>query len=98
MRNKITALLALFAIATQTAQAAKITQDTLVIGKPGSSSNKDIPLGTGVPRSNPSQSKLQFAHDGASFSNVGSGAGSAGRNYLESNPDAEATTVGWSTY
>lgn len=76
------------------AMAAKIGEDTLVLGKPGSSSNKTIQLGSSVQgkiKYDVSSGKLQFANDGSTYKNFGSGSGgSGGVNLLVDNPDFEA--------
>ena len=66
-------LLLLFALASF---GAKITDDVLKLGQPGSVLDKDINLGsTRVIRSNETSGKLEFTNDGAIFKNLGSGAG-----------------------
>lgn len=59
---------------------ATITDDTLKIGKPGSSANKEITLGTNQKiRSNQSTGALEFTNDGgALYKKLGSGSGSGG--------------------
>jgi hypothetical protein len=58
---------------------ATITDDTLKIGKPGSSANKEITLGTNKKiRANESTGKIEFSNDGSLYKNLGSGSGSGG--------------------
>lgn len=58
---------------------ATITDDTVKIGKPGSSANKEITLGTSKKiRANESTGKLEFSNDGVLYKNLGSGSGSGG--------------------
>lgn len=58
---------------------ATITDDTVKIGKPGSSANKEITLGTSKKiRANESTGKLEFSNDGVLYKNLGSGYGSGG--------------------
>jgi len=96
MKNLIT-IFSLLVFATS-AMGAYIKDDTLKIGKPGSSASKVLKLGnSGAIKYNSSTSKLQFSHDGTIFKNVGSGGGGSGGgiNLLTDNPDAEAGSGNW---
>ncbi len=91
-------LFLILSLIASTALAANITDDTLKIGKPGSSVNKKLKLGTtGQIQYNVGTSKLQFSHDGTNFKNVGSGGGGGGGgiNLLTDNPDAESGVGNW---
>lgn len=75
------------------AYGAKITEDTLRIGKPGSSGDKVIKMGdTREIRSNETGGFLEFTNDGSTYKRIGSGSGGAsGVNVLaENNFDFEA--------
>jgi hypothetical protein len=90
----------LLSLVTPAAFAAKIGEDSLIVGKSGSAADKKIQLGTssqGIIKYNASSSKLQFANDGSSFKDFGSGSGAgAGTNLLNGlNNDFEAGTGNW---
>jgi hypothetical protein len=58
---------------------AKITDDVLKLGEPGSSANKVLKLGdTKEIRSNESTGFLEFTNDGSIYKKIGSGSGSGG--------------------
>lgn len=78
-------------------KAARITDDNLTIGKPGSSANKEIKLGDKLIRSNTSSGKLEFSNDGSLFKNFGSGSGSGGEGGLNLilNSSFEDLTSNW---
>lgn len=79
--------------------AAKITDDTLTIGKPGSSDNKVIKLGSKVIRTNEASGKLEFSNDGSLFKKFGSGSGGgAGAiSIIENGGFEDGVTSGWSS-
>jgi hypothetical protein len=89
----------IFALSTNMGYAAKITDDTLTIGRPGSSANKVMSLGTKVIRSNESTGKLEFSNDGTLYKNLGSGSGSGdtGVNVLENASFEDGLTPGWTS-
>lgn len=64
-----TILLVLFTLSILPVFAAseRVVQDVLTIGKPGSSTNKEVRLGTGRFRYNVSGTKVQFSHDGSTW-------------------------------
>jgi len=97
--KKFTVLIASVALIAQSAFAANIGDDTVKIGRPGSSANKTIQMGAGRVRWNQSTSKLTFSNDsGGSFKNLGSGGGGGGGgiNVLQDfNFDFEGGTANW---
>jgi hypothetical protein len=69
----------LFFVLAFTSHAAKITDDELKVGEPGSVANKAIKLGnTRLIRSNESTGVLEFTNDGTLFKKIGSGSGAGG--------------------
>jgi hypothetical protein len=95
MKNFTLSVFALAAsLLVSQAHAAKITEDALTLGKPGSSANKTFNLGTGQLRFNVGSSQLEFSNDATNYKAIGSGAGGAGGiNLLSTNPDAESGTT-----
>lgn len=93
-------LAALFALALASApyQALALTAtgaDKLTIGKPGSTADKIIQLGTGVQgkiKYDATDGKLKTANDGVTFKSIGtgSGGGSGGIELLKDNADFES--------
>lgn len=86
----------------QAAFGAVIADDTLTLGKSGSSANKSVRFGAGTTstkpqiRYNTTSSKLEFSNNGTDFLGIGSGGGGAGVNLIKDNNfDAEAGTSGW---
>lgn len=79
------------------ALGAKIGDDELVVGKPGSVADKTIKMGTQKIRSNQSSQKLEFTNDGTNYKAFGSGSGGGGGvDYLQDlNGDFEGGTTGW---
>lgn len=79
------------------ALGAKIGDDELVVGKPGSTADKTIKMGTQKIRSNQSSQKLEFTNDGTNYKAFGSGSGGGGGvDFLQDlNGDFEAGTTGW---
>ena len=73
------AILIVYSLLIGSVFGATITDDTVKIGKPGSSANKEITLGTSKKiRANESTGKLEFSNDGVLYKNLGSGSGSGG--------------------
>lgn len=86
----------------QASFAAAVSDDTLTLGKPGSSANKTIKFGSGSGnkpqiRYNATGAALEYSSDGVDFQEIGSGGGGAGGINLITNPDFEKTPVdsGW---
>lgn len=81
--------------------AAKITDDQLKIGSPGSSADKTIKLGnTREIRANETSGKLEFTNDGLNYKAIGSGGAGGGENFNnaftdDANPNAENGTSNW---
>jgi hypothetical protein len=96
--KNLLALTVISALIAADAHAYRILDDAFVLGKPGSSSNQTMKLGTtGTIQYNNSTSKLQFAHDGTNFKDIGSGAGASGGINLLGNPDFESGLVNWTS-
>ena len=81
---------------------ATITDDTLKIGKPGSTANKEITLGsTKKIRANETTGKLEFSNDGgALYKNLGSGSGTGGSSGImlnENDSFEDGLTPGWTS-
>lgn len=100
--NKIIFIL-LFALCSIYSHAAKITDDELKIGEPGSSENKVIKLGDEVIiRNNKATGQAEISEDsGSNYKRFGTGGGSGGgENFnnglsVDENPNAESGTTGW---
>lgn len=70
--------LIIFAFVSNAGFAATIGEDQVVIGKPGSTGNKQIKLGSKIIRDNQTSGKLEYSNDGSIFQAIGSGSGSGG--------------------
>lgn len=89
-------LLALIFATTQIGYAAKVEDDTLTVGKPGSSANKVFKLGDRTIRDNQSTGKLEFSTDGSIYKSIGSGSGGAGAiTLLENGGFEDGVTSQW---
>lgn len=82
--------------------AAGVGDDTFIIGKPGSTANKEIKFrgSTRSIRDNLSTGKLEFSQDGSTFKEIGSGTGGGGGgdNFLANfNPGFEDGTDSWTS-
>lgn len=97
MKIKKLLILSLFFAFSNYINAAKIGEDTLSLGKPGSAADKIINLGpVRQILSNETSGKLQFTNDGSVFKDIGSGAGTGGaQNFFTTNPDAESALNNW---
>lgn len=98
--KKLSLLLAFIFAASNIGYAAKIADDTLKIGKPGSSANKEISLGsTRKIRANESTGKIEFSNDGTLYKNLGSGSGTGdGGTPINENASFEdGLTPGWTS-
>lgn len=102
MKNFFRLLVLLTLFAASTGEGAAITEDTVVLGKAGSTSNKSVQFGAGrtTPkpqiRYNVSGGTLEFSHNGTDFSDIGSGAGGGGGLNLLKNADFESgLSSGW---
>lgn len=101
MKNLISFIL-LFTLAI-TAHAAKIGDDKLIVGKPGSAADKEINLGSEVIiRNNKTSGKAEFSEDGGTnFKRFGTGSGGGGgENFnngfgTDDNANAESGTDSW---
>jgi hypothetical protein len=103
--RKFVSLLTTFALVANlvggAALAAGTTDNTYSIGN-GAASDKKLIFNKGSGSGNPvikwnnSESQLQFAIDGSSWKNFGSGSGGGGFNYL-TNSDGDSNTTGWTT-
>lgn len=96
--NYLAALLAVLT-ATQPALAAKIGDDTVTIGRPGSSTDKTVRMGAGRVIWSQTDSKLKFSNDsGATLKDLGTGGGGAGGITLLTDTDADfeaASSSNW---
>jgi hypothetical protein len=93
-------VLALIFAVTNIGYAAKIGDDTLIIGKDGSSANKQIQLGsTRKIRTNETTGKIEFTNDGTLYKNLGSGsgAGDGGAPIIENGSFEDGLTPGWTS-
>jgi hypothetical protein len=70
-------------------------EDVLNVGKPGSTANKELRLGTGKIFYEPSVGKLKFTNDGTIFKEVGSGSGSGSGIVLNGNTGFEDGLDQW---
>lgn len=99
MKNILTIYLLIFSLLTFGQSKTQIGTDTVIIGKPGSTANKRIKLGTQEIRSNTTTSKLEYTHDGITYKPVGSGSGaggsSGGINLLANDSFEDPITTGW---
>lgn len=95
-KNIISILMTWVFLFTQSAFAVNFTDDSLQLGKPGSSANKQIKFGAGTGnkpqiRYNPSTLTLEFSNDGVDFTDIGSGSGGSGGVQMLLNPEFEKT-------
>lgn len=106
-KNFISMIMAIVLFASNTVFAAGITDDTLTLGKPGSSANKNIKFGAGTGskpqiRYNATSSQMEFSNNGVDFLGIGSGSGGGtGINLLSEenkNPDFEVGGLANWTY
>ena len=98
MKNKkFAAIFGLSLLIAATAFAAKITDNTLILGDQNPATNKQLKMGTGQLKWDGAASKLTFTNDGSNFKNIGSGSGgSAGFSLLsDDNADFESGTALW---
>lgn len=101
MKNILTIYLLIFSLLTFGQSKTQIGTDTVIIGKPGSTSSKRIKLGsTQEIRTNSTTNKIEFAHDGTNFKPLGSGSGSGGSsggiNLITNESFEDPITTGWS--
>lgn len=101
--RKISSLLAIWAVmimAMPTFANTRLQDDLITIGKPGSTANKRIKLGSQEIRSNTATSKLEYTHDGVTYKPIGSGTGaggsSGGINLIANESFEDPITTGWS--
>lgn len=101
--RKISSLLAIWAVmimAMPTFANTRLQDDLITIGKPGSTANKRIKLGSQEIRSNTATSKLEYTHDGVTYKPIGSGSGSGGSsggiNLVANDSFEDPITTGWS--
>lgn len=99
--SSIFATLAVLITTMPTFANTRLQDDLITIGKPGSSANKRIKLGsTQEIRTNSTTNKLEFAHDGSNFKPLGSGTGSGGSsggiNLITNESFEDPITTGWS--
>lgn len=101
--RKISSLLAIWAVmimAMPTFANTRLQDDLITIGKPGSTANKRIKLGSQEIRSNTATSKLEYTHDGVTYKPIGSGSGaggsSGGINLIANESFEDPITTGWS--
>lgn len=100
--RKISSLFAIWAVFLTTLPTfanTRLQDDLITIGKPGSTANKRIKLGTQEIRSNTATSKLEYTHDGVTYKPIGSGSGaggsSSGINLLANESFEDPITTGW---
>lgn len=95
MKKFILSILAVGALLSNQAHAVKFSDDTLTIGKSGSSANKVLKLGAGQLRFNYGSSQLETSNDGTNFSTIGSSSGAGQGIELLSNSGFESGTTGY---
>lgn len=95
-------ILTLFGASAFAASQSNVKADKLVIGE-ATSVTKTIELNMGLGSANPkiktngSTNKMQFANDGVTYKDLGSGSGGGGGTNLIPNYDFESGVSGWTT-
>ena len=98
----LTTILIVYSLLIGNVFGAVISDDTVKIGKPGSTANKEITLGTNQKiRSNQTTGQLEYTNDGgALYKKIGSGSGTGGSSGImlnENDSFEDGLTPGWTS-